>query len=63
MTADPTFVDGFWAQVSGAQLYEGSWIYPCASFIPNMVVSVAPNQSHEILGSTFNAGQIAEGEQ
>ncbi|KAI4196169.1 MAG: hypothetical protein LQ350_006717 [Teloschistes chrysophthalmus] len=61
MTADPTFVDGFWAQVSGAQLYEGSWIYPCASFIPNMVVSVAPNQSHEILGSTFNAGQIAEG--
>ncbi|KAL9581314.1 MAG: hypothetical protein Q9212_003972 [Teloschistes hypoglaucus] len=61
MTADPAFVNGFWAQVGGAQLYEGSWIYPCDSFIPNMVVSVAPNQSHEILGSTFNAGQIAEG--
>ncbi|KAL8641233.1 MAG: hypothetical protein Q9228_001932 [Teloschistes exilis] len=61
MTADPTFVNAFWAQVSGAQQYEGSWIYPCDSFISNMIISVAPNQSHEILGSTFNAGQIAEG--
>ncbi|KAI4246203.1 MAG: hypothetical protein LQ352_006445, partial [Teloschistes flavicans] len=60
MTADPTFVNAFWAPVSGAQLYEGSWIYPCDSYIQNMLVSVAPNQSHEILGSTFNAGQIGE---
>ncbi|KAL9594608.1 MAG: hypothetical protein Q9219_006938 [cf. Caloplaca sp. 3 TL-2023] len=61
MTADPAFVASFWSQVAGAMLYDGYWIYPCSSYIPNMAVSVGQGQSHDILGTTFNAGQIGEG--
>ncbi|KAL8831381.1 MAG: hypothetical protein Q9170_005316 [Blastenia crenularia] len=62
MMADPTFVTNFWNQVSGAINSGGYWIYPCASYIPNMQVHVGQDQYHEILGTTFNAGAIAEGE-
>ena len=61
MTADPAFVNIFWSQVGGAVNQNGYWIFPCSSYVPNMVISVGQGQSHEILGTTFNAGSIADG--
>lgn len=49
MMADQAFVDNFWVQVSGAIKYDGHWIYPCNSWIPNMHINIGPGHSHDIL--------------
>lgn len=58
MFADPTFVNNFWAQVSGSSNKSGSWTFPCSSKIPELQVGVGKAGSHAIAGTTFNAGPV-----
>ena len=58
MYANPTFVNDFWGQVSGSSNKTGIWTFPCNSPVPNLQVSVGKAGSHEIAGTTFNAGPV-----
>jgi aspergillopepsin I len=51
----------YWAKVTGAELYNGNYVFPCTSTLPDFHIKITGGYNATIHGAYWNLGSISGG--